>query len=360
MKKTPLNDCHREAGAKLVDFAGWEMPVQYQGLMEEHVAVRTRAGIFDVSHMGEIEVSGPGALALLQKVTSNDVSRLAAGQAHYTALMTPAGAFVDDILVHRMEDGRYLLCVNAANTAKDFEWIRSQSGPSAAVADRSADFAQIALQGPAAAAILTQVAGPAAASLRRYRFLEQEVRGAPAIVARTGYTGEDGFEIYCPPGAAAELWRALLAAGKPEGLVPVGLGARDTLRLEAKMALYGNDIDETTSVLEADLGWIVSFEKGDFIGRDVLARQRDEGVTRRLVGFELLDRGIPRHGYPIVVAGRESGAVTSGTFAPFLKRNIGLAYLPAGHDRTGSRFEVVIRGKGVPAEVVPTPFYRKK
>jgi len=362
LRRTPLYECHVEAGARIVPFAGWEMPVQYQGVVEEHVAVRTKVGLFDVSHMGEIDVRGPQALELLQKITCNNVARLVDGQAHYSALMTPGGCFVDDLLVHRIGAGHYMLVVNASNCEKDFGWIRTQAredGFDAEVLDRTDDYALLALQGPLAGTVLPRLAGEAPGGLKRYRFTRAAVEGAEAIIARTGYTGEDGYEIYLPPAEAPRIWRRLLEAGRGEGLVPVGLGARDTLRLEAKMALYGNDIDATTTVLEADLEWIISFDKGAFIGREVLVRQKAEGIKRRLVGFEMLDRGVARHGYPIVVAGRESGAVTSGTFAPFLKKNIGLAYLPVGHDTPGTRFDVMIRGKAAAAQVVPTPFYKR-
>jgi len=358
LKRTPLYEVHREAGARLVAFAGWEMPVQYTSVVAEHLAVRTRAGLFDVSHMGEIEVHGRGALPLLQKLTCNDVGRLLDGQAQYTALTTAAGCFIDDLLVYRFSEDRYLLVVNAANAEKDYRWIRSHPDGEVEVIDRSDDTALLALQGPAAPAIMAPLA-EGALGLKRYRFMETLIDGVPAIVGRTGYTGEDGFEIYVPPARAAKVWRRLMEAGRSEGLAPAGLGARDTLRLEAKMALYGNDIDETTSVLEADLGWIVSWEKGDFIGRDELARQRQGGVQRRLVGFEMIDQGIPRHGYPIVLAGRPAGAVTSGGFAPFLRKSIGMAYLPSGHDTIGTRFEVLVRGAALTAQVVPTPFYKR-
>jgi len=360
LMKTALHACHREAGGRLVPFAGWEMPVQYRGVVEEHLAVRTRAGLFDVSHMGEIEIRGHRALALVQKLTSNDAGRLVDGQAQYSGLTTPSGCFVDDVLVHRMDGEAFLLVVNASNRDKDFSWIRSHAGGmEAEVEDVSDRTALIALQGPLAVQILTRLAGEEPSKLKRYRFLRGRMGRTEALIARTGYTGEDGFEIYLAPDEAPAIWNALLEAGRGDGLIPAGLGARDTLRLEAKMALYGNDIDETTSVLEADLGWIIGWEKGDFVGREALARQREEGTKRTLVGFELADRGIPRHGYPILVGGREAGAVTSGTMAPFLKKPIGLAYMPAGSERPGTRFEVVIRDKPVAAEVVPTPFYKR-
>ncbi len=359
LKRTPLHALHAALGARVAPFAGWEMPIQYSGVVDEHMAVRTKAGLFDVSHMGEIEVRGVEALSFLQWTTSNDVSRLADGQAHYSAIMNPDGGFVDDVLVHRFGPQEFMLCVNAANSGKDARWLQSQANDEVSVLDRSADWAQVALQGPAAGTILTEALGADAPALKRYRFRRADLFGAPAIVARTGYTGEDGFEIYIAPQGAPALWERLLAAGRPHGLLPAGLGARDTLRLEARLALYGQDIDATTSPLEAGLEWIVAWDKGDFVGRDVLARQREAGVRRRLAGFEMTGRGIARHGYPIRVAGAAAGEVASGSYAPFLKKNIGLAYLPAGHDQAGTEFEVVIRDAPVAARVVPTPFYRR-
>jgi aminomethyltransferase len=359
LKRTALHDCHVRAGARLVPFAGYEMPVTYAGVVEEHMAVRTRAGLFDVSHMGEIAVEGPAALAALQHLTCNDVSRLAPGQIQYSALTTPAGTFVDDVLVHRRNDDRYFLCVNAANVQKDFRWIQA-AARGATVADLSDRYAQIAVQGPAAAAIVERVAGRDLSAVKYYWFVEAPVMGAPAIVARTGYTGEDGFEIYLPPEAAPSLWNALLEEGRSAGLVPAGLGARDTLRLEAKMALYGNDIDETTTVLEADLLFILKLDKGPFTGREALIEQKAKGIARRLVGFEMKAPGIARHGHTIVVEGAPAGTVTSGTQTPYLRKSIGLGYLPVGHDTPGSAIDIEIRDRRVPAEVVPTPFYKRK
>jgi len=334
--------------------------VQYTGVMDEHVAVRTRAGLFDVSHMGEVLVKGPGALAFLQHVTCNDVSKLVPGRIHYSGLMTPNGAFVDDLLIYKMGDDDYFVVVNAANTAKDFAWMRDRAkGFDTEVTDASASWAQIALQGPRGSEILKPLTPADLAAMKYYSFVPADVLGAPCIVSRTGYTGEDGFEIYSPPQAAEKIWYALLGQGAPHGLVPIGLGARDTLRLEAKMALYGNDIDATTTALEADLGWIVKLEKGPFVGSDVLARQKQEGIRRKLVGFETEGRAVARHGYPAFVDGNPAGVVTSGSFAPFLKKNIGLVYLPAGSWDPGTRFEVEIRGRREPAVVVPTPFYKR-
>jgi len=344
----------------MVEFAGWDMPVQYTGVIDEHMAVRTRAGLFDVSHMGELAVRGPEALAYLQHVTSNDVSRLAPGRIQYSALTTPEGTFVDDLLVHKMGESDYLLVINAGNTPKDVDCLHYHAkGYDVRVEDVSAAWCQIAIQGPRAETILQLVTNAPLAAIKYYGFERAEVAKVACIVARTGYTGEDGFELYGPAEAAETLWHAVLGAGAPHGLVPAGLAARDTLRLEAKMALYGNDIDDTTTVLEADLGWIVKLEKGDFLGRDVLARQKMDGITRKLVGFETEGRAVARHGHLAMQDGVPVGAVTSGTFAPFLKKNIGLAYLPIALTEPGTRFEVEIRGRREPSVVVPTPFYKR-
>lgn len=359
-KKTPVHDAHVRAGARMVPFAGYSMPVQYTGIVDEHVAVRTRAGLFDVSHMGEIFVEGPAALEYLQHLTCNNVARLEPGRAHYTGLMLPNGAFVDDMLLYRLEERSYLAVVNAANLEKDRNWFMDHADRfDVSVEDRSDGYGQLALQGPRALQILQDLTGADLETMRYYSFVRQAVDGADCIVSRTGYTGEDGFEIYVPAGDTARLWDALLGAGAPAGLVPVGLGARDTLRLEASMALYGNDIDDGTTALEANLGWIVKMKKGDFIGRDSLARQKESGLTRRLVGFEMQGRAIPRHGYPVLRDGEEIGKVTSGTFAPFLEKAIGMAYLPAGMWEPGTTIEISIRNRTAPAVVVPTPFYKR-
>ena len=356
LKKTPLNAIEHELGGKMIDFGGWELPVQFTGIIEEHQAVRTRAGLFDVSHMGELLVKGPEALALLQKATCNDVSKLEDGRAQYNGLLYPTAGFVDDILVYRMAGDDYFVVVNAANSDKDYEWlVECAKGMDVAVTNASADYAQLALQGPNAEKILQPLTDVDLSSMKYYRFARGKVDGVPAIVSRTGYTGEDGFEIYVSPSEGPRLFKKIVGAG----VTPCGLGARDTLRLEAKMALYGNDIDHSTTPLEADLGWIVKLEKGDFMGRDVLERERAEGPRRKLVGFEMIDRGIARHGYPIVEGGEEIGVVTSGTHSPTLKKPIGLAYLPLDKSAPGTEFNVLIRGKEARARVVPTPFYKR-
>ncbi len=361
LRKTPLHGVHRESGAKMVPFGGWDMPVEYSGLIAEHIAVRTAAGIFDVSHMGQIEAEGEGALAFLQRVTSNDVSKLVDGQAQYSALPMPSGCPVDDVIVYRRKADRFLIVVNAANVEKDWQWLLAQSPARCGLHNLSDEFALLALQGPKAEVILQRLTPIDLHPIGFYRFVEGEVDGAPAIVARTGYTGEDGFEIFVAPARAPSLWRKIVEAGRPDGLLPAGLGARDTLRLEARMMLYGNDMDETTTLVEAGLGWIVSTDeaKGDFNGRGVLAAQKATGAARKLVGFEMVERGIPRHGHPVLLDGAAAGAVTSGTFAPFLQKSIGLCYLPAARAAVGTEFHVDIRGRRVGARVVPTPFYKR-
>jgi aminomethyltransferase len=345
----------------MVPFGGWEMPVEYSGLIDEHMAVRTAAGLFDVSHMGQFEVEGEGALAFLQRTTSNDVAKLADGQAQYSALPMPSGCPVDDVIVYRRSERRFLIVVNAANTGKDWSWLLAQKPAGCGVHDLSDQFALLALQGPKAEAILQPLTPIDLSRIGFYRFAEGEVNGRASIVARTGYTGEDGFEIFAAPAEAPALWRRIVAEGQPHGFRPAGLGARDTLRLEARMMLYGNDMDETTTLVEAGLGWIVSTEeaKGEWNGRAVLSEQKASGAPRRLVGFEMAERGIPRHGYPVFVDGEPSGGVTSGTFAPFLRKSIGLCYLPTAKAAVGRSLEVEIRGRRVAARVVQTPFYKR-
>ena len=357
LKKTPLNQVEHELGGKMVDFGGWELPVQFSGILDEHAAVRERAGLFDVSHMGEITVKGPGALDLLQRTTCNDVSKLQDGRAQYNGLLYPDGGFVDDILIYRNSVDDYFVVVNASNSDKDFAWLNeSAKGSNAEVRNVSSDYAQLALQGPQSESILQPMTAVDLSSMKYYHFATGQVDGIPAIISRTGYTGEDGFEVYLAPSEAPRLFHKFLASG---AVTPCGLGARDTLRLEAKMALYGNDIDETTTPLQADLGWIVKLEKGEFAGRDVLQRERAEGPRRKLIGFEMIERGIGRHGYPIIDGGQEIGVVTSGTHSPTLKKAIGLAYLPPERSAPGTEFQILIRGKETRARVVPTPFYKR-
>lgn len=359
--RTPLHGRHVALGAKMAPFAGWDMPVQYAGITEEHLAVRRAAGLFDVSHMGEIEVAGADALAAVQRVSTNDASRLEVGQAQYSALATREGTFVDDLLVYRLADDHFLLVVNAAATAADFQWIRdgiAGVGDAAAV-NTSARYALLAVQGPRALDVVQELTDVDLAAVGFYRFATGEVAGVRATISRTGYTGEDGFEIFAPPGTADRLWTALVSAGRPHGLQPAGLGARDTLRLEAAMRLSGQDIDGTTTVLEAGLGWIVGWEKPDFIGREALVRQREAGVDRKLVGLEMAGPGIARRGYAVCAGGGPVGVVTSGTRTPFLGKAVALAYVPAAGAAPGAEYEVDVRGRRVPARVVPLPFYKR-
>ena len=345
----------------MVEFGGWDMPVEYSGIVDEHLAVRSRAGLFDVSHMGQIEIAGADALKAVQHITSNDAGRLSINQAHYSALTTPQGTFVDDVLTYKLSDEHFMFVVNASNIIKDFKWITEQiAGMGDAVAvNTSSRYALIALQGPAARDVLQTLTGVNLGDVKYYWFTTGEVANVLATISRTGYTGEDGYEIFVPPAQAERVWNSILAAGKPAGVVPAGLGARDTLRLEAAMRLYGNDMDETTTVLEADLGWIVGWKKDNFIGADVLRRQKAEGTARTLVGFEVLDRAIARHGYAAYVNGEAAGTVTSGTQTPYLKKAIGMAYLPTPAATPGTEFEIDVRGRRVKAQVVPMPFYKR-
>ena len=361
LKKTPLNARHRSLGARMVEFGGWDMPVEYSGVSVEHMAVRTRAGLFDVSHMGEIEIAGRDALAAVQHITSNDAARLAVHQIQYSALTTPQGTFVDDVLTYKLTDEHFMLVVNASNIMKDFKWIIEQiSGFGDAVAvNSSSRNALLALQGPAARDVLQTLTGVNLADIKYYWFTTGEVASVLCTISRTGYTGEDGFEVFMAPTAAERVWDALLKAGKSAGVVPAGLAARDTLRLEAAMRLYGNDMDETTTVVEADLGWIVGWKKDEFLGMDVLKKQKAEGAPRTLVGFEMLDRAIARHGHDVFVDGQKAGVVTSGTQTPFLKKAIGMAYMPSDRTVPGTEFEIDIRGRRVRAAVVSTPFYKR-
>jgi aminomethyltransferase len=361
LKKTPLNARHRASNARMVPFAGWDMPVEYSGVTNEHLAVRTRAGVFDVSHMGEIELAGKNALAAVQHISSNDASRLQVGQAHYSALTTPDGTFVDDMLVYRMGPSHFMLVVNASNIEKDYQWIAGQiaSIEDCAAVDASSRYALIAIQGPAAREVLQPITGVDLGDMKYYWFGHGEVANARATVSRTGYTGEDGYEIFVPPNMADRVWLALLEAGRAADVIPCGLAARDTLRLEAAMRLYGNDIDETTSVLEADLGWIVGWKKPAFLGHERLREQKEKGVTRKLVGFEMIDRGIARHGYPVVRRGEQVGVVTSGTQTPFVRKAIGMAYVPLDLTAPGTEIDIDIRGRASKATVVTLPFYKR-
>ncbi|MBD0371289.1 MAG: glycine cleavage system aminomethyltransferase GcvT [Pyrinomonadaceae bacterium] len=352
-------------GARMVDFGGWDMPVQYPyGTIEEHLRTRTHAGLFDVSHMGEIDVRGRDAIAFVNRVTSNDASKLVDGQAQYSALTTPEGTVVDDLLVYRFAEDHLLLVVNASTTPKDWEWIRSHKQDEAVeLKNMSAEYCQLALQGPDALRILQTLTDLPLSEIKYYHFREGAVDGVPSIVSRTGYTGEDGFEVYAAAERAEQLWDRILEAGRfgeTDGVMPCGLAARNTLRLESAMALYGNDIDETTTLLEANLGWICKLGKGVFIGREALARQKEEGVKRRLVGFEVTERGIARDHQDVLVNGERVGQVTSGSPAPYLKKNIGLAYVPVEFAGAGQEIQIDVRGRAVGAQIVPTPFYKRE
>ena len=361
LKKTPLNARHRASGAKMVPFGGWDMPVEYSGLSNEHAAVRTRAGLFDVSHMGEIEIAGKDALDAVQRLSSNDASKLAVGQAQYSGLLTPQGTFVDDLLVYRLGASHFLLVVNAGNIAKDYAWMAEQiKGVGDAVAvDSSSRYALIAVQGPEALNVLQPLTGVDLAGMKYYWFGHGEIANVRGTISRTGYTGEDGFEIFVPPAQADKVWLALLESGASVDVIPCGLGARDTLRLEAGMRLHGNDIDETTTAVEADLNWIVGWKKDDFIGAAALRTQKASGPARKIVGFEMLERGIGRHGYDAYIGADKAGIVTSGTQTPHLKKSIGMAYLPIAHTATDTEFDIDIRGRRTRARVVPMPFYKR-
>ncbi len=343
----------------MVDFGGWDMPVLYSGIIDEHNAVRNAVGIFDVSHMGEIEVRGPEAAKLTDYVTTNAVHKLKLGQAHYSGLLYEHGGFVDDILVHKVADDHYFLCVNASNQDKDFEHIAAQNRFDAVVENNGDRYAQIAIQGPKAGPTLQKLTPVDLGAIKYYWFTDGEVAGTPARIAHTGYTGEDGYEIYVPPAEAERMWQLVMDAGAEFGIKPCGLGARNTLRLEAKMALYGHEIDASISPLEADLGWIVKLDKGEFVGREALLKQKEAGIRRKLAGFEMRGRGIGRDGYEVFLNGVPAGWVTSGGPAPALNKNIGMCYLPAEQAGPGTAIQVMIRNQPVDAVTVETPFYKR-
>lgn len=360
-RKTPLYDKHVAAGGRIVDFAGWWLPVQYVGILEEHRTVREHAGLFDVSHMGEIRVKGTSAFACLQKVLTNTLAGMNDGDVRYSPICYPTGGTVDDVLVYRFSTEEYWLVVNASNKDKDLTWIRENATEfSLAIEDDSATTAEIALQGPASAGILSKIAGLAVAKLGYYEFAARiPLAGTEVLVSRTGYTGEDGFEIYCPAEASTAIWEVLLTVGRADGLQPVGLGCRDTLRFEAGMPLYGHELSADISPLEAGLSRFVSFDKGDFNGRDSLLRQREHGLKRKIVGFEMLERGVARAGYPVLKEGKKVGCVTSGTFAPTIGKNLGMALVNADIGPIGTKIEVEIREKPVGAQTISRPFYKR-
>lgn len=367
LKKTPLNAVHRALGGKMVDFGGWDMPVQYPaGVIEEHMRCRTHSGLFDVSHMGEIWVDGPGAIRFVNRLTTNDVTRLVDGQAHYSALTNENGGTVDDLLVYRFGEEKLLLVVNAATTEKDWGWINSRhiDDDDCVLTNASGDFCQIAIQGPDAIAILQKLTDTDLLSVGYYHFTEGWVDGVESIISRTGYTGEDGFEVYAAPEFAEQLWNKLLETGgygSDGGTLPCGLAARNTLRLEAAMSLYGHELGDDISTFEANLGWITKLDKeGGFTGREKLSEQKASGLKRKIAGFEMTEPGIARDGYDVYFGDSRIGVVTSGSPAPFLKKNIGLAFLPPDFAKAGQEIKIDVRGKRLGAIVVPTPFYKRQ
>jgi aminomethyltransferase len=359
LKRTPLHAVHVKAGARMVPFGGWEMPVQYSGIIEEHRAVRRAVGLFDISHMGELEVEGPRALAALQRLLTNDAAALEVGQVQYSLLCRPDGGIVDDVTLYRLVPDRFMLTVNAANIDKDWTWV-TEHGTEARWRNASAETALLAVQGPRAEECVQRLADRDLSGVGYYRFAGGRVAGVPALISRTGYTGEDGFELYFAAVEAERLWFEILDAGERHGITPAGLGARDTLRLEMRYALYGNDIDDTTNPVEAGLGWVVKLGKGDFIGRSAIERVKAEGPRRKLVGFEMVDRAVARHGYRILKDGRESGMVTSGSYGPSVDKYIGVGYVTTELARVGSEIDVEVRGVPKRARIVPTPFYPPK
>jgi len=362
LKRTPLYEQHQALGARLVEFGGWEMPIQYRSILEEHRAVRTHAGLFDVSHMGELQVEGLGAGSFLQYLVPNDVSRLTLGQALYTQLCLPTGNIIDDLLIYRLADKRYMLVVNGANIEKDSAWVTQQAKyfEDVYVLDQSEATALLALQGPVAQTILQGCTESDLKSIRYYHAEAGTVAGVDCIISRTGYTGEDGFELYCPAGAVSDLWNTLLVVGQPYGLLPAGLGARDTLRLEAGLCLYGHELDEQTNPLQANLGWTVKLQKGAFIGRDVLLNVKQQGVIRKLVGIEVQERGVPRGGYTIYDNDQRIGILTSGAFAPTVQKGIGMGYVETTYAIAGRQVQIDIRGRRIAAQIVALPFYKRK
>jgi aminomethyltransferase len=359
LKRTPLFETHLASKAKMVDFGGWSMPIQYSSILEEHNAVRKAVGLFDVSHMGEIDVFGPEAHKLVNYVTTNNSGKLKPGQAQYSALLYEHGGFVDDILVHKITEDHFFLCVNASNQEKDFEHVTEHNHFDARAQLSSDRYAQLAIQGPKALLTLQKLTDVKLSLIKYYWFEEGTVSGSAARIARTGYTGEDGFEIYISPDDAPRVWDEILRAGEEFGIKPCGLGARNTLRLEAKMALYGHELSASINPFEADLSWIVKMDKGDFLGRPTLEKFQREGVKRKLTGFEMIGRGIGRDGYEIAIGGTPQGWVTSGGPSPTLNKNIGLCYLPVEKSVPGTRIEILIRNAAVEAQTVPTPFYKR-
>lgn len=357
-KKTALYEVHQKLGAKIVEFGGYLMPVQYKGIIEEHKRVRNSVGIFDVSHMGEFLIKGEKAQEYLQKMTLNDVTKLVDNRAQYSGMCYENGGMVDDLVIERFHD-HYMVIVNASNREKDFRWMKQHVIPEVELTDISDDFSLFAVQGRNAETTLQKLTDLNLSEIKYYWFREGKIAGVDAVISRTGYTGEDGFEVGIDARQSIDVWEAILEAGQEFEIAPIGLGARDTLRLEMKYCLYGNDIDETTNPIEAGLGWITKLDKGDFIGRDAIIRAMEQGITRRLVGFELKDRAFPRHGYKIMKDGKEIGHVTSGTFSPSLDKGIGIGYINKPFNQVDTLITISIRGRDVPAQVVKTPFYQR-
>ncbi len=361
LKRTPLFDVYAAYGGKTIDFGGWELPVQFSSIKEEHEAVRTKAGLFDVSHMGEVVVKGPGSEAFIQKLITNDVSKLAIGQAQYTAMCYTDGGIVDDLLVYKLEDSHYLLVVNAGNIEKDFEWMLQHATADVELVNLSDEYGLLALQGPKAQEILQKLTSTDLSEIKFFRFIDEvDIAGKKVLVSRTGYTGEDGFEIYASSSDVVDLWKEILEAGKGEGLLPCGLGARDTLRFEACLPLYGQELSKEISPLEAGISFVVKLQKEvDFLGKAALENQKEKGVPRKSVGIEMIDKGIPRTGYPVYAGEKQIGFVTTGTQSPTLKKNIGLALIESTYTELGQELEVEIRNKRLKAVTIATPFYKR-
>ncbi|MFD0697946.1 glycine cleavage system aminomethyltransferase GcvT [Paenibacillus sp. GCM10027628] len=361
LKRTPLFPVYAEHGARVIDFGGWELPVQFAGIQKEHDAVRQQAGLFDVSHMGEVLVKGADSLTFLQNLTTNDVSKLEAGQCQYSLMCYPNGGVVDDLLVYKLAENSYMLVINASNIDKDIDWMQQVLTGNVELTNVSDDMAMLALQGPHAEQTLAKVTDAPIQSLKAFRFLQDaNVKGIQALVSRTGYTGEDGFELYIDKDDAIKLWNVLLSAGQDLDLMPAGLGARDTLRFEARLPLYGQELSKDITPLEAGLSFFVKLDKGDFIGRDVLVEQKANGTPRKLVGIEMVERGIPRPHYAVYADGKQIGEVTTGTQSPTYKTNVGLALIDSAYSALGTEVNVEIRGAQVKAKVVTTPFYKRK
>ncbi|QHZ49801.1 glycine cleavage system aminomethyltransferase GcvT [Paenibacillus larvae] len=364
LKRTPLYPVYEQYGAKPIDFGGWELPVQFSGIQREHEAVRSHAGLFDVSHMGEVFVSGPDSLSFLQHLTTNDLSKIQDGQCQYTLMCYPDGGVVDDLLIYRLSEHKYMAVINASNIEKDLEWIQQHNKSGVKLDNVSDRTALLALQGPLAETVLMKLVEPGQhekiRELKPFRFVQDvAVSGKRAILSRTGYTGEDGFELYVESGDAVYLWNELLRVGEPEGLIPAGLGARDTLRFEARLPLYGQELSADISPLEAGLSFFVKLDKGDFIGRKALSLQKEQGVPRKLEGVELLERGIPRSHYPVYADGKQIGEITTGTQSPTLKKSVGLALIDSAYSALDTELYVEIRGRQIKAKVVKTPFYKR-